>query len=382
MSAPARPPEGDAPRPRGDGRAVSAGAQRGWRLPPVTGALLATCLVAYLVSGIHSGEWWDIPASHLLRLGAVHAPALAAGEWWRLATAAFLHGGLPHLLANLVVLADAGIALERGVPLRVAAHRLLALFLLCASSGFALSAWWHVDSVSVGASGGILGFYGFWFARSYRAGAGRAAVRSRLRVAAACLGLIVLAGLLIPGVDNAAHLGGLAAGALLGALSSAPARRLGALAVAAGVGAAMLAFPDERAVIYRQHLAFEATYRAFIAADRQANDELGRIVAAARTGQLDDGEAAGLLASRVLPVLRDNVARWERTGDADAVAEVVVERETWLRYSRLRVDAAIALHDALTADDGGTQRAALARFESGMRDAARIADGAQARLDR
>lgn len=361
---------------------IGAGAQRGWPLPPVTGALLATCLVAYLAAAIRSGQWWDIPATDLLRLGAAHAPALAAGEWWRLVLAAFLHGGLPHLLVNLLVLAVAGIVLERGVPSRVAALRLPPLFLLCAAAGFALSAWWNADAVSIGASGGILGLCGFWFASNYRGTRRVAAARTRLRVVAVVLGLSVLAGLLISAVDNAAHIGGLAAGTLLGAARGTALRRLAAPVIVVAVVAAVAALPDERAASYRQRQAFEATYRAFVVADREANDELGRIAAAARAGRLDDREAAGRLATRVLPWLRENVARWERLDDANAVAEVVVERETWLRYSRLRVDAALALQAALATDDLATQRAALSRFEAAMRQAVRIADRARAGMDR
>jgi hypothetical protein len=60
------------------------------------------------------------------------------------------------------------------------------------------------------------------------------------------------------------------------------------------------------------------------------------------------------------------------------VPAIAVERDAWLRYSRLRVDAALSLRQALLADDAGDQRFALRRFEENLREAVRIADRARA----
>jgi rhomboid protease GluP len=161
----------------------------------------------------------DIDGQTLFLFGAKYGPALRMGQLWRLLTAGFLHGGLLHILMNSWVLFDLGAQVEEvyGAP------RLVVFYFLSTIFGFAASAWWS-QGLSVGASAGIFGLIGAMIALgvTHRSAAG-AAVRG-LYVRWAVYGLLFG---LLPGlrIDNAAHVGGLAAGFAAAWLAGTP--RLG-----------------------------------------------------------------------------------------------------------------------------------------------------------
>ena len=78
----------------------------------VTMTLIGMSVVAFLLDAIVPGsprEWW------LVGLQLDDGGGLAGvtqGEWWRLITAAFLHGGILHLLFNMYALYLFGPSLE------------------------------------------------------------------------------------------------------------------------------------------------------------------------------------------------------------------------------------------------------------------------------
>ena len=68
-------------------------------------AMAAVCVAMFSLS--LRGEDLGM-RSHLLALGAIDRPHVAAGEYWRLLTAVFLHFDIGHLLGNLAVLVVVG----------------------------------------------------------------------------------------------------------------------------------------------------------------------------------------------------------------------------------------------------------------------------------
>jgi membrane associated rhomboid family serine protease len=145
----------------------------------------------------------------LVLLGAKYGPSIRAGEIWRLVTANYLHGGLIHLIFNSIALVTLGPLIERSFGWR----KFFILYTVSGVSGFLLSDLWRPGVVSIGASGAIYGLLGFAvvFGR-YRSGpAGRAIADQLTRWL--IYGLLMF---FIPGIDSAAHLGGLVPGALLG----------------------------------------------------------------------------------------------------------------------------------------------------------------------
>lgn len=72
-------------------------------------------------------------------------------------TSIFLHGGLEHLLSNILVLIFAGIAVEG----ELGKGKMLAIFFLGAFAGDVVSLFFYpFDAVSIGASGGIFALLG------------------------------------------------------------------------------------------------------------------------------------------------------------------------------------------------------------------------------
>lgn len=158
------------------------------------------------------------------------AVGVADGEYYRLFTAAFLHGGIIHLLLNMYALFLFGPALEAALG-RV---RFLALYVVSALGGSALSyAFSPPNQPSLGASGAVFGLLGAYLVVSRRLGRDSSGV------------LIMLAinfvyGFIVPRIDWRAHLGGLVAGALVAlAMAYAPKDRR-TLVQVAGVGGTLL----------------------------------------------------------------------------------------------------------------------------------------------
>lgn len=152
----------------------------------------------------------SIDSYTLVRLGAKYGPLIAAGEWWRFLTPIFLHGGLIHLAFNSIVLFDLGPAVEQ----IYGPYKFIVLYILTGAAGFMVSNWWHPYSVSIGASGAVFGLIGAMIAYGQRHRSSFGDSVKSMYVRWAIYGLIY--GFIVPGVDNSAHLGGLAAGALFG----------------------------------------------------------------------------------------------------------------------------------------------------------------------
>lgn len=140
--------------------------------------------------------------------------AVAAGEWWRLFSVTLLHGNFLHLFFNMYALYLTGPIVERWYG----SGWFIVFYLACAAAGSVASFVFGGDAPSVGASGAIFGLFGMLFA----AGRLHHPVDRQGRMLVSQLGMLILInvafGFAIPGIDNAAHLGGLAAGALLGSV--------------------------------------------------------------------------------------------------------------------------------------------------------------------
>jgi rhomboid protease GluP len=150
-------------------------------------------------------------AQDLLTWGANFRPITTDGQWWRLLTNTFMHGGIMHLFANMYGLLFVGIFLE---PL-LGRTRYLIAYLLTGILASCASIWWYDATISIGASGAVFGLYGMFLAllltRVFTPEFGKAFLLSTL----VFVGFNLLMGLK-GGIDNAAHIGGLASGFALG----------------------------------------------------------------------------------------------------------------------------------------------------------------------
>jgi rhomboid protease GluP len=167
-----------------------------------TGLYLATSL--YSTNSGH-GNFMSLDGQTLYLFGAKFGPAIAAGQWWRLVTAGFLHGNLLHILMNSWVLFDLGAQVEE----LYGGARMLVFYFISSVAGFYLSALWRPEALSVGASAALFGMVGAMIALGtrYRSSMGDMVRSVYLRY---LVYLLIFS--LLPGVDMAAHLGGLAGG--------------------------------------------------------------------------------------------------------------------------------------------------------------------------
>jgi rhomboid protease GluP len=143
----------------------------------------------------------------LVEHGGLYGPAVDHGDWWRVVTAGFLHANGAHLLGNLIALVVLGGVLSVAVgPLR------MVLIYLSGLLGASLSVLaFAPNALTVGASGAIFGLAG---------GALVVGLRRRrlllLLFAGAWIVYTLASTLFVPGVSQAGHLGGLAAGGACG----------------------------------------------------------------------------------------------------------------------------------------------------------------------
>jgi len=146
------------------------------------------------------------PSSGALHaLGATGAFPWAQGEWWTLFTAIYLHGGLLHILFNVLWIRQLGPAVEE----LYGPARFFVIFTISGVVGFVVSNAVGV-AFTVGASGSIFGLLGAMVAFGRRRGGvfGTMVLRQYGQWAL----LLFVFGFFMSGVNNLAHLGGFIGG--------------------------------------------------------------------------------------------------------------------------------------------------------------------------
>jgi membrane associated rhomboid family serine protease len=142
-------------------------------------------------------------------------PVLLFGRWWTLLTASWLHASAIHLLLNMMAV--------RNVAPIVAefygASRMIIIYVLSGAAGFAASTFGGTylavipfltgGSFTVGASASIAGLIGAVFYYGHRTGSSGIAQQAKMWIM-----MFLIFGFFIRGIDNWAHLGGLAGGYL------------------------------------------------------------------------------------------------------------------------------------------------------------------------
>lgn len=167
-------------------------------------------LAMFMVMMLAGASALHVSMEHAVAAGAADPGRVWQGEPWRLLTACFVHLGFWHVALNVWVLWQLGVLLER----LIGGARLLLVYVAAGVFGFGVS----VSLLAVptaGASGAVFGIVGALLAvagLAHDRELGRALVRTLVPFIVATF----LLGFLVPGIDNAAHAGGLAFGWLLG----------------------------------------------------------------------------------------------------------------------------------------------------------------------
>jgi rhomboid protease GluP len=158
----------------------------------------------------------------LVILGAESLPLIAMGEVWRLLTYAFLHANIFHLLFNMYALWYVGDFVERYFGKR----EFIVVYIFTAITAGIFSSLSNLatlvgsnsdalNSISVGASGAIFGLMGLILGKvmlNNRYGVQLPVDTNQLYMIVA---INLLLGFTLPGINNAAHIGGLVGGVIL-----------------------------------------------------------------------------------------------------------------------------------------------------------------------
>jgi rhomboid protease GluP len=198
---------------RGTGLLCVACAARQPRVS-VTAALIATNVLVFILMAARGVSMWEPTAEQLVRWGAGFGPYSLGAQPWRLFTAMFIHIGILHIAFNMLCLWSLGPIAE----LIFGWRKYLSIYLLSGLAGSVASAGLHPMIVAAGASGAIFGVAGAMVAVVYlRNLPALVSARSRLGK----LGIVgfvmynLVWGAAHTGIDNAAHVGGLAVGFLI-----------------------------------------------------------------------------------------------------------------------------------------------------------------------
>lgn len=184
---------------------------------PVTGWLILANFIMFVIeyaasgTSIFSNLLGGPSPGATLRLGE-SLPlfyVLQSGQYWRWVTACFLHGGLLHIGFNMWALYDIGPLVESFYG----GAKYLTLYLLTGIFGYIVSGYFGYTSL--GASGAIFGLLGVMIAYGTRRKHTSAGQQLRSVAVRWAIYALILA-FALPGVDNAAHIGGLVSGFALG----------------------------------------------------------------------------------------------------------------------------------------------------------------------
>lgn len=244
-------------------------------VPWATYGLVAINVLVWIVTVALGAGLAGAPADRLLAWGGNAASEVQRGEGWRLLTATFLHSGLMHVAMNMLGLASAGMTVER-----IYGHRqFLLLYLGSGLLGSALSLHFSAQhAVAVGASGAVFGITGALLVGMYqhRRQLPKAFGKQTLSSLGFFIIYALMQGFAKPGIDNAAHVGGLVGGCLLAYVlperfdmahfvRTLKSRALAGVAIVAVVTAALVATAPPAAVDQQRLFAGQAAFLRAVA---------------------------------------------------------------------------------------------------------------------
>lgn len=173
-----------------------------------TYTLIVLNILIYLISAIIARNLFEIDIYTLVHMGAKVNPLIEEGQFWRFITAAFLHGGLIHIVFNMMALKVIGVQVEQIYGWK----KYLLIYFSAAMGGSILSYMLSPKSISVGASGAVFGLLGAMLVFGFRKKdiIGKSFVLNIIQVIA----LNIVIGLSVPSIDNWGHIGGLILGGI------------------------------------------------------------------------------------------------------------------------------------------------------------------------
>jgi membrane associated rhomboid family serine protease len=184
-------------------------------LPIVTCTIIALNVLVYVAMGLSGVSWTEPSTQDAIRWGADFGPITLSSEPWRLFTSTFVHFGAIHIVLNMWCLWGLGALLE---PL-MGRKKFAVMYCSCGLAASIISVAWDPWRVSAGASGAIFGAAGALV--SYLALKKTSLDQTFVRKNLKSLAIFILYNLARGAggqIDNSAHIGGLLAGLVLGAI--------------------------------------------------------------------------------------------------------------------------------------------------------------------
>lgn len=185
--------------------------------PRLTYLFIAIQIMMFFILELSGGSTNTLT---LLKMGAKYNPLIIEGEWWRFFTPIILHIGFLHLAMNTLALYYLGIEVER-------IFGNIRFFFVYLFSGFmgSLASFVFSSSLSAGASGAIFGcfgallYFGMVFPGLFKRTMGNSIITM--------IGINLIFGFVVPGIDNAGHIGGLVGGFLAAGIVHIPKQKIG-----------------------------------------------------------------------------------------------------------------------------------------------------------
>jgi len=327
--------------------------------------IIAANVLVYLAFGFFTKQWVTPGGPEMIAWGADKWEYTTGGQWWRLLTSAFLHFGPIHLFANMYALLIVGNLAERlfgNVYFAV-------LYLMSALISGLVSVWWDrgpdgVGAVSAGASGAVFAVYGaiIAFVIVRRGSFPKATAMAVLQSAVVFVGVNVVFGLSKSGISNAAHLGGLGSGLVLGAIMARPIERtvrkrqaIWRLAAGATIScialAIMIVAIPKSGLDMPAELAIERALNIVTKGQDTANSQATALAKKYENAEEKNAEYAAALRTQVIPP-------WSAALNAlitnDTIAAGSRHRalyDLYLEYARTRRDSYVAFADFLESNN-------------------------------
>jgi rhomboid protease GluP len=300
-------------------------------ITPIIVYLNVLVLTAMVVVGISP---LDPTADQLIQWGGNVRFLTLSGESWRLLTACFLHIGMIHLFMNLNALIFVGFIIEK----QIGSLRFGLTYLLTGLFASVISVYWNDNIISAGASGAVFGIYGLYLVLLLF----NVVEKSIKKTFLASIVLFVLYNLLYgfakEGIDNAAHIGGLISGVLIGLIfipglkptSSSLLKRLSpAIAFVAILALSFSVYSR----IPKIDVVFNKNVEQFIVQEARAL----RIYALPQ-GTSEDS-ILNIIQNEAIPIWKENIRLMEASLRLDLNEENVKIANTLIEYCKLRLDS-------------------------------------------
>jgi GlpG protein len=214
----------DAERRRANYRDVRTSASWGGAVAryatPASMGLIGACVLIHFVGSTNEQAFLDLRYWLLFDVTPIPRSMFSdilGGQVWRLVTPMLLHGGMLHLLFNMMWMWRLGLVIEsiKGTPKFVGLVLATSAISCCAQAGwYELNGTW---GMFVGISGVVSGLFGYaWMKRVLQPNEGIYVTDQELGLMLTML-LLMSFGFFMDNIANAAHWGGLLSGMAIGA---------------------------------------------------------------------------------------------------------------------------------------------------------------------